>query len=90
MSNDIKALKSPWEILHPLKGNVVFFTKLIKLNKAANAATALEGYLPYVNNVAEIGNTMDAAAMQPGIRLLGNRRGHYELEWTTPQYWQYE
>jgi hypothetical protein len=78
-ANDLKIVP-PVGGLGPIGGVQL----MVKMKKAKDAANALESYLPFVNTVARIGNTIEHTAGQRGLRLRGTRVGRYELEWVAP------
>lgn len=88
-SADVKVFKSRWAPVAwrsvPFAGYVIGARKLVKALKAQDAASALEGYVPFVNTVARAGNAIEQAAMHPGLILRRASKGGYELEWTKPQ-----
>ena len=88
-SADVKVFKSRWTSTAsysiPLGTYVIGARKLVKALKAQDAASALEGYVPFVNTVARAGNAIGQAPIHPGLSLRRASGEGYELEWTEPQ-----
>jgi len=87
-AGNVKVLKSRWSAAAsayaPFGIYVVAARKLLKVQKAQDAATALAAYVPFVNTVARAGNAIDQTAKRPGLILRGSSDQGYELEWTKP------
>jgi hypothetical protein len=88
-SADVKVFKSRWTpaafALYWPSLSVVGVRKYFKVQKAQEAANALEGFVPFVNTVARAGNAIEWIPKHPGLRLQGRPGRGYELEWTQPQ-----
>ncbi len=71
-------------------GPIVGLRALSKLKKAEAAAAALEGYVPFVNTVAQVGNAIQQTVKQCKLELrkvpaTKTTYRRYELEWAPVQ-----
>lgn len=71
-------------------GPIVGIRTLIKQKKANEAAAALEGYVPFVNTVARVGNAIQQTVKQDELKLRKvpgtiTKSRRYELEWAAVQ-----
>jgi len=71
-------------------GPFTIMRSLRKLKKADAAATALEGYVPFVNTVAEVGNAIQQTVKQSELKLrkvpgTSTEYRRYELVWAPVQ-----